>query len=110
MSFFTTGMIQRKSTFFLGIFILLLASSFLGLPTSWKNTLVFLSGLAIIFLSVKLTLPKKAPKRLPKKEKITPVFAENSPIVTTPTETSSNKENQAESPIPAENMSQTEVK
>ena len=63
-------MIQRKSTFFLGIFILLLSSSFLGLPSSWKNTLMFLSGLALIFLSVKLTLPKKILKDMPQKEKI----------------------------------------
>ena len=73
-------MIERKSTFFLGLFILILSSSFLGLPSSWKATLVFLSGVTLILLSVKLTLPKKPTKNLRKKEKVTPIFVENSPI------------------------------
>ena len=33
---------------------------------------------------MKLTLPKKISKRLPKKEKVTPVFVENSPIYKPP--------------------------
>ena len=103
-------MIQRRSTFFLGIFILLLSSSFLGLPSSWKTTLLFLSGLTLIFLSVKLTLPKKSSKRLPKKEKITAVFRENNPIhIASQTEPNSTLENKEE-PTKPENTSQAEIK
>ena len=62
-------MIKHKSTFFLGIFILIVSSSFLGLPSMWKTFLIFISGLTLIILSVDLNLPKKSQKRLPKKEK-----------------------------------------
>ena len=71
-------MIQRKSTFFLGIFIFLI--SFLGLPSSWKTTLFVLSGLTLVALSVKIILPKKHPKSKVRREKITPVFVENAPV------------------------------
>lgn len=74
-------MIERKSTFFIGIFLLIISSSFLGLPSSWKTILVFFSGLSLVVLSVKFTLPKKSIKRLSKKEKITPVFVESVPTV-----------------------------
>ena len=57
MPFFTTGMIHRKSTFFLGLFIFFIP--FLGLPTFWKTTLIILSGITLIGLSVKIILPKK---------------------------------------------------
>ena len=71
-------MIQKKRTFFLGIFIFLVP--FLGLPSSWKTALVILSGLTLIAFSVKLSLPKKLPKRLQKKPKTNPTLAENSVI------------------------------
>jgi len=48
--------IHRKSTFFLGIFIFLIP--FLGLPSSWKTTLIILSGLGLVSLSTKIILPK----------------------------------------------------
>ena len=72
-------MIKRNSTFFLGIFIFLIP--FLGLPSFWKTTFIILSGVTLVGLSVKLTLPRKAPKGRLKREKITPVFVENSPII-----------------------------
>ena len=71
-------MITRKSTFFLGIFIFLIP--FLGVPTSWKTFFTVASGLGLVALSVKITLPKKQIKPKTRKEKITPVFVENSPI------------------------------
>ncbi len=62
-------MINRRSTFFLGIFILLIP--FLGVPTSWKVTLTIFSGLALSLLSVTITLPKRTFRPRPKKEKFT---------------------------------------
>ena len=89
---------------------MLLASSFLGLPTSWKTTLSFLSGLALVFLSVKLTLPKKPSKHLRKKEKVTSVFAENSPISESQSMSNYNPKNQVDIAKPAENTDQPLVK
>ena len=75
-------MIQRKSTFFLGLFIFLIP--FLGFPTSWKTVLTILSGLLLVGLSIKIAIPKKSKIIRPrKKEKVTPVFVENMPIETT---------------------------
>ena len=79
-------MIKHKSTFWLGVFILLSSSSFLGLPPFWKSTLIFISAIIIVFLSVKIkfVLPKRVIKRLPKKERprVTPM----TDIVMPPTE------------------------
>ncbi len=51
-------MITRKNIFFLGLFIL--ATQYLfGLPTAWKNVLITLAALAIIFVSVKINIPRK---------------------------------------------------
>ena len=71
-------MISRKSTFFLGIFIFVIP--FLGFPSSWKTTLIILSGLTLIALSIKVSLPKKNVKIKSKKGRSTPVFVENIPI------------------------------
>lgn len=71
-------MIHKKSTFFLGIFILLIP--FLGLPSFWKTILIFISGVLLIGLSVKISLPKKNTKTRTKREKATPVFVENIPV------------------------------
>ena len=71
-------MINKKSTFFLGIFIFLIP--FMGFPSSGKTFLITLSGIALVLLSVKISLPKKHTKIRSKKEKITPVFVENIPI------------------------------
>ncbi len=68
-------MINRKSTFFLGIFIFLVP--FLGLPSSWKMMLITMSGLGLMLLSMKLTLPKRQGKNRGRKEKSTPVFVES---------------------------------
>ena len=75
---YNTSMIQRKSTFFLGIFIFLIP--FLGLPSSWKIILVVLSGLGLVGLSVKIILPKKSTKVRSKRGRSTPVFVENIPV------------------------------
>lgn len=74
-------MINNKQTFFLGLFIIIIPA--LGLPTFWKTTFFILSGVVLVFLSIKITLPKRTQKKLRKKEKITRVFVENSPIYTT---------------------------
>ena len=66
--------ITRKSTFFLGIFIFLIP--FLGVPTSWKTVFVVLSGLFLIFLSIKIVLPKKNIKIVKRKDKTPTVFTE----------------------------------
>ena len=73
-------MIQNKSTFFLGVFIFIIP--FLGLPTSWKTTLIVLSGLGLMALSFKFIPFKKNPKIRVKKEKVTPVFIEPMPAIT----------------------------
>ncbi len=73
--------IKNKHTFFLGIFIILLWV-FFGIPTSWKVFLTIVSALYLIILSINITLPRRGgPKRLRKKEKVTPVFTENSPTM-----------------------------
>ncbi len=71
-------MIQKKRTFFLGIFIFLIP--FLGVPTLWKTSFIILSGLTLIIFSIKISLPKKIPKRASKKEKINPSSTENIPL------------------------------
>ena len=88
-------MIHRKSTFFLGIFIFLIP--FLGFPTSWKTTFVIISGLVLIGLSIKITLPKKvaSTKSRVRREKVTPVFVES--IQTYPSDnTLETKENRSD--------------
>lgn len=71
-------MINKKSTFFLGIFIFLIP--FTGFPSSWKSFFVVLSGLILIFLSIKISIPRRGSKLRQKREKVTPVFVENIPI------------------------------
>ncbi|MBI4155740.1 MAG: hypothetical protein HY507_00725 [Candidatus Zambryskibacteria bacterium] len=84
-------MIKRKSTFFLGIFIFLVP--FLGLPSSWKTSLIILSGLTLIFLSVKILLPNKMLKHHKnRKEKTQPTIVENIPESVYSAESSENFE------------------
>ena len=71
-------MIRHKRTFFLGIFIFLIP--FLGLPSSWKTTLIVLSGLGLVALSVKIILLRKPTKTKSKKPRPAPVFVENIPF------------------------------
>ncbi len=71
-------MINKKSTFFLGIFIFLIP--FLGFPSVWKSAFVIISGISLVLMSVKISLPKKSSRIKSKKERSTPVFVENIPI------------------------------
>lgn len=71
-------MINKKSTFFLGVFIFLIP--FMGFPSAWKSAFVIISGITLILMSIKISLPKKNSKSRLKKEKVTPVFVENIPI------------------------------
>lgn len=71
-------MINKKSTFFLGIFIFLIP--FLGFPSAWKSAFVIISGISLVLMSVKISLPKKGSRIKTKKERSTPVFVENIPI------------------------------
>jgi hypothetical protein len=59
-------MIQKRGTFFLGLFIFLIP--FLGLPTSWKTTLMVLAGLTLIYSSITITLPDRFRKSTRKPE------------------------------------------
>ena len=71
-------MIQRKSTFYLGIFIFLIP--FFGVPTSWRTYFIVISGLVLIVMSLKITLHKKNVKNTRnRKEKVTSVFVESIP-------------------------------
>lgn len=70
-------MIQRRSTFFLGIFIFIIP--FLGIPSSWRTFFIVFSGIALIALSIKISLPKKTVKSRIRREKVTPVFVESIP-------------------------------
>lgn len=73
-------MIRNKHTFFIGIFIILVWV-FFGIPNSWKISLTIISAIYLLFISVRIELPKRGiNKRIRKKEKITPVFVENSPL------------------------------
>lgn len=82
-------MISKKSTFFLGIFIFLIP--FTGFPSSWKSAFVIVSGIALIAMSVKISLPKKHNRGRAKREKVTPVFVENIPIYNKDSSSSVNK-------------------
>ena len=70
--------INRKSTFFLGIFIFIIP--FLGFPSFWKTALTILSGIILVTSSLKIALPKKHARRTPR-EKVTPVFVESMPVI-----------------------------
>lgn len=72
-------MIKNKRTFFIGIFIFLIP--FLGFPSSWKTFFTIVAGLFLAVSSLKITLPKRnVVKKVRRKEKVTPVFTENSPM------------------------------
>lgn len=71
-------MINKKSTFFLGVFIFIIP--FLGFPSSWKTFLIIFSGIILVLTSIKISIPKKTIKSRSRREKITPVFMENVPI------------------------------
>jgi hypothetical protein len=92
-------MINKKSTFFLGIFIFLIP--FLGFPSSWKSAFVIISGISLVLMSVKISLPKKGSRIKTKKERTTPVFVENIPIYP--------KDNTLESNIKSEKKINREV-
>lgn len=47
--------INRRATFFLGVFIFLVP--FMGLPSSWKTFLIVISALVLIALSITVILP-----------------------------------------------------
>ena len=83
-------MIKQKNTFILGIFILL-TWTFFGIPSFWKISFTVLSAIYLLVISVKINLPKRGVVKRPrKKEKVTSVFVENSPIYSstqTPEET-----------------------
>lgn len=70
-------MIHSKRTFFLGIFIFLIP--YLGVPSSWKTALIVLSGILLVLLSIRVSLPKQSSRRPRKKEKVTPIFVESAP-------------------------------
>ena len=70
-------MIQNKKTFFIGIFLLIVSSSYLGLPSAWKTFLIFLSSIILMVLSVKFDLVKKPQKRQRKKEKLQGIVSED---------------------------------
>lgn len=52
----------------------------MGFPGSWKSAFIIVSGISLVLLSVKVSLPKKSSRARMKKEKVTPVFVENIPI------------------------------
>jgi hypothetical protein len=72
-------MINRKTTFFLGIFIFIIP--FLGFPSFWKELLTAVSGIFLILLSIRIAIPKKYPRHRTVREKVTPVFVESAPII-----------------------------
>jgi O-antigen ligase len=71
-------MITNKSTFFLGIFVFLIP--FFGVPSAWRTAFVILSGLWLVFISIKINLPKKNVKAKAKKEKVAPNFISSQPV------------------------------
>jgi hypothetical protein len=68
-------MIQKKSTFFLGFFIFLIP--FLGFPGFWKTVFTIISGLSLVALSVKFSVPKKTIRPKQRKDKVVPFAPEN---------------------------------
>lgn len=71
-------MIQRKTTFFLGIFIFLIP--FLGFPSMWKTVMIAGCGIFLVVISIKIVLPRKNLRPKGRREKVTPVFVENIPV------------------------------
>lgn len=71
-------MIQNPRTLSVGIFIFILP--FLGFPSFWKTLFIMLCGFFLIASSLKISIPKKSAKRPRRKDKVTPVFVENSPV------------------------------
>lgn len=75
----TNMQIDRKSTFFLGIFIFIIP--FLGFPSTWKMFLTVVAGVLLVLLSIKISIPKKPSRYKTQRERVTPVFVENTPII-----------------------------
>lgn len=71
-------MIERKSTFFLGIFLFIIP--FLGFPSFWKTFFVCVSGLTLVALSIQIKVPQKTIKTRIRKEKPPQSFDINSPM------------------------------
>ncbi len=74
-------MIDRKSTFFLGVFVFMIP--FLGFPTFWKTFFTVFAGVVLILMSVKVSIYKRPQKKIPK-ERVTPVVVENVPPIVYP--------------------------
>ncbi len=85
-------MVKNVRTLILGILIIVIP--FLGFTRFWKNSFLVIIGAVMIVTSLKITLPRRGvvAKRIRKKEKITPVFMENSPIIEAPTPQAVGKE------------------
>ncbi len=67
--------INRRSTFFLGVFIFLIP--FFGVPSFWKTVFIIFSGVLLVLLSIRVSLPKKSIRiSKPKKEIVNPVVVE----------------------------------
>lgn len=81
-------MISNTKTFLIGLALFFIP--FLGVPRLWRSGLVITLAVLLILFSVKITLPKRAAKKLRKREKVTTVFAESMPAqsvdTTSPTE------------------------
>jgi hypothetical protein len=58
----------KKSTFFLGIFVILLP--FLGLPTFWKSFFIVLSGTILTLASVRFEISRKEEENSSEKNEI----------------------------------------
>lgn len=73
-------MIQNKSTFFLGIIIVIIP--FLGFPGFWKTLFIVVAGIFVASSSIKIVLPRKASRsrNRTRREKITPVFVDSAPV------------------------------
>lgn len=81
-------MINRKSTFFLGVFIFLIP--FLGLPTFWKTFFIILSGAILVSLSIKVSIPKRVSRSKIKKEKTEVEYLNDTSVYTPSVENMTN--------------------
>ncbi|MFZ2523387.1 MAG: hypothetical protein WAW92_03285 [Minisyncoccia bacterium] len=71
-------MIDRKSTFFIGLLIFLLP--FLGIPNTWKSFFMVGVSIVLVISSIKISFPVRSTKSKIKKDKIKELGSDVVPV------------------------------
>lgn len=67
---------MHKNNFYISFGIWIAVIPFLGIPSSWRNILIFLSGLFLILVAIGPAILKKLQPREKVKKKIEPLKTE----------------------------------